>query len=488
MKKIKFKFFACAFFALFFVGQSFALPTVTSSTYELCDEANDVSDEDPLTVSFVTCEISCYKANDGCINLSIEGKYDKVEWNDSRYNGNMNLQLLSPGTYTVTVTNERWPQADQVIVEQVILTQPERLEVNVVQSEGNLKPIITGGTAPYGYYWYKEGSSTRISTEEMTDADVGTYVLWISDANGCETSTKVEVAPPLPPPAPVNDTLYVDLLQCGQTVPVDLLANDQINDGMLAMESGRVTNENSQFLYKIPCFAQGVTEVIPYELQRDGNRYRANLLVIAIAGCLEGNVAFLLNPEVRPADGCEEEVEVEPEVTVSIACTDDRIERECGSHTELKYYLNDQYSHPDKAFMQIVSQPTRGKAVLDKNKLYYVAPTDGGSGDVSFRYSVCSEDKTVCDTATMVVALTCTDKESIADATSPCSELNDNMPIPQGYKSWCHYWSEYYPNLIVTRDGYDCVDICGNKHHDDAPGDKVRTIGKVQRQSDDEEF
>ncbi len=82
-------------------------------------------------------------------------------------------------------------------------------------------------------------------------------------------------------------------------------------------------------------------------------------------------------------------------------------------------------------------------------------------------------------------------KSNKVDPNSPCSSLvKDGKKPPKGYKSWCDFYQDHYPDLIVTNDGINCQDICGNTHHDSVKGDLVKTSSSrmASRQTDDDDF
>ena len=54
-----------------------------------------------------------------------------------------------------------------------------------------VRAVVTGGTEPYSYLW-----NTGATDAELTGQPAGTYVVDVTDANGCTAQATVEVAPP----------------------------------------------------------------------------------------------------------------------------------------------------------------------------------------------------------------------------------------------------------------------------------------------------
>ena len=60
--------------------------------------------------------------------------------------------------------------------------------------------IAAGGTPGYSYSWYGFGSSTSLSNNDTAfGLSAGTYTLEVEDANGCDTTTTVNIIEPLSP-------------------------------------------------------------------------------------------------------------------------------------------------------------------------------------------------------------------------------------------------------------------------------------------------
>ncbi len=107
---------------------------------------------------------------------------------------------LTPATYTVKVTT-----ADGCsISKDVVITQPAVLSATTTLSkpltdcsDGEIKVVPKGGTAPY--FYFVNGSATFQSTGIIPVTTAGTYSIRVVDSNNCEVTTSIVVAKNLKP-------------------------------------------------------------------------------------------------------------------------------------------------------------------------------------------------------------------------------------------------------------------------------------------------
>lgn len=96
---------------------------------------------------------------------------------------------LKEGTYTCTVTDAGGNSSQKSFRFQ---PTPAPLEVKINKVKGQnayqVKAEVTGGKAPYTYYWFGQGleaGKAGVSTHMLSP---GTYQLAIQDSNGCSSS------------------------------------------------------------------------------------------------------------------------------------------------------------------------------------------------------------------------------------------------------------------------------------------------------------
>lgn len=100
---------------------------------------------------------------------------------------------LSPGTYTVTVTDNNGCTA----TESYTITQPTVLVLTTVSvtnalcdgtPTGSIDMNVSGGTPFYTYLW-----SNGTITQDLTNVGGGIYSVTVTDALGCTQSTSINI-------------------------------------------------------------------------------------------------------------------------------------------------------------------------------------------------------------------------------------------------------------------------------------------------------
>ena len=137
-----------------------------------------------LTPSAVVTNVSCFGGENGVINISVTGGTADYTYLWSTGETTQDLNGISAGSYTLTVTDANGCFA---IITRVV-TQPTNLNpaltvTNVNCFGGNNGAIdlsVSGGTPTYTYLW-----STGATTQDINNLVEGTYAVTITDMNGC---------------------------------------------------------------------------------------------------------------------------------------------------------------------------------------------------------------------------------------------------------------------------------------------------------------
>ena len=162
---------------------------ITVTDENLCSVVQLIKISEPsvLNVELYKNDIYCNNGtNSGSMWISVSGGtpgYSNLWSNNETGAG---IYSLSEGTYSITVTDTLGCQT--VKSENIIL--PEVLNVTYVLTQptcydsytGMIDVTVTGGTAPYEYYW--NGPSSGY-TEDLQNAIAGEYYLEVYDYNGC---------------------------------------------------------------------------------------------------------------------------------------------------------------------------------------------------------------------------------------------------------------------------------------------------------------
>lgn len=160
--------------------------------------------------------ISCFNDNNGRIYISPVGGTPgyTYQWNDGPTTEDRTN--LPPGSYTVTARDAN----NCVATLTRNITQPRRLTLSrvttpptcppgatpPVNSDGTITLTVSGGTAPYTYFWSSvDGSGIVQGQKDQTGLTAGTYVTVVTDVNGCSATINTVLTNLLPLPTPPNN-------------------------------------------------------------------------------------------------------------------------------------------------------------------------------------------------------------------------------------------------------------------------------------------
>ena len=172
--------------------------TVTVVDANGCRKTDNVTLTAPSTLLIDTETIvnpTGFGLSNGSISVDIDGGTPPYRYKWTAASGvlitNMTNSItdLVAGNYQLEVTDTKGCN----IIKDFVLTEPLKLEVEVVQlsiiscngnKDGELKAEVKGGVAPYTYKWYKEGVSSMLSsTPELNELERGVYYVEIVDVN-----------------------------------------------------------------------------------------------------------------------------------------------------------------------------------------------------------------------------------------------------------------------------------------------------------------
>ncbi len=141
----------------------------------------------------ITSNVSCYNENNGQATIDESGAENgplSYQW--SQGSTTANVSNLSPGNYTVTITDA----AECSEVYEFIITQPDPLIVNATATgetgsgtnDGTASANPSGGIAPYTYAW-----NNGVTNPDINNLPPGIYTVTITDTNGCTNEAAVTV-------------------------------------------------------------------------------------------------------------------------------------------------------------------------------------------------------------------------------------------------------------------------------------------------------
>lgn len=166
-------------------------------------------------LSFVTTgdnnDVDCFGGTDGGITFFAMGGTFPYTYQWSNGATVSSPSGLAAGTYTVTVTDAN----GCTLTYTTGINQPPLLELSVAKTDptcppganapfnadGTIAVTVTGGTGPYMYDWSTVGGSGLMpSAQNQSGLTAGTYMVVVTDANGCTATQSVTLANVLPIP------------------------------------------------------------------------------------------------------------------------------------------------------------------------------------------------------------------------------------------------------------------------------------------------
>ena len=138
----------------------------------------------------------CYGQTAGSITTSASGGVAPYTYAWTNGLTGATIVNQAAGPYFVTVTDGNGCTAtfsDTIYQPQSALTLTTVVTDNICfgVAAGSIDNTVTGGTAPYNYQW-----NTSATSQDLQNLLAGTYVVTITDANGCLLSDTMSVAQP----------------------------------------------------------------------------------------------------------------------------------------------------------------------------------------------------------------------------------------------------------------------------------------------------
>ncbi|MCB9203587.1 MAG: gliding motility-associated C-terminal domain-containing protein [Flavobacteriales bacterium] len=177
--------------------------TVTITDASGCEaiEVIPVSNIDGPIVSATATDASCDGACDGTGTVQISGGTPpySILWDDPSAQTTAVATGLCAGIYNVTVTDANGCESTvQIEVED---PDPISLSLQLVEDatcpgacDGSATVLASGGTLPFTYSWSPSGGNAATATGLCA----GTYIVTVTDANGCQQQETVVIEEPDP--------------------------------------------------------------------------------------------------------------------------------------------------------------------------------------------------------------------------------------------------------------------------------------------------
>ncbi len=199
--------------------------TVTVTDSQGCANSTTVfvGSQGNLNVSATGTDAGC-SSNDGTATANPVGGVAPYTYNWSNGQTTQTITGLSAGTYTVTVTSA---DGCQGIANVTIGGGGSTLNANTSSTptdcgtnDGSATVNVNGGNAPYTYNWSNGGNTATIS-----GIAPGVYTVTVTDADGCSTTSTVEVQGSSAPTAGMISTDNETTICAGDGSPDPITVN-----------------------------------------------------------------------------------------------------------------------------------------------------------------------------------------------------------------------------------------------------------------------
>ncbi len=192
--------------------------TVTDANGCTAENSVTVMEPAPITVDFATVGVACSGGNTGSATATISGGLPDytVMWSTGATD--LTITDLEAGSYGLTVTDANGCQVEATAVIEAT-TDGLKVNVNMVvdvtckgDSTGSATLSATGGVEPYTF---SSVDGLTISDGVISNLAAGSYMVMVSDANGCTATNTVVIGEPSDPVI-VNITGSEDPLCSGE--------------------------------------------------------------------------------------------------------------------------------------------------------------------------------------------------------------------------------------------------------------------------------
>jgi outer membrane protein OmpA-like peptidoglycan-associated protein len=138
-------------------------------------------------------EIACFGNKNGALSLDLMGgkKPFSIKWSNGLTT--QNISSLSPGTYSVTVTDSK----NKMVTAEKVLIEPQKLVVNTTfirgasdekGQNGKSSLIINGGSFPFVILW--DNGSNQMFAQNLS---AGFHAVTVTDNRGCADTSAATI-------------------------------------------------------------------------------------------------------------------------------------------------------------------------------------------------------------------------------------------------------------------------------------------------------
>lgn len=142
-----------------------------------------LDDPELLELQLASFDLLCAGDNSGYIEVMSTGGTGEISIDGT-------IENLNAGEYEIIITDESGCTASATT--SILSPEPIEIEFNVTHvidgNLGSIEPTVSGGTPPFSFQW--SNSSDEQNLENISE---GTYIIYVTDSNGCLMSDQVSV-------------------------------------------------------------------------------------------------------------------------------------------------------------------------------------------------------------------------------------------------------------------------------------------------------
>lgn len=154
-----------------------------------------INEPSPLSTLPSINNVSCFGLADGSVLITVSGGTAPYSYQWSNGATGSSIDNLTSGIYALTVTDANGCS----VLENVFVNEPQDISVSKTKqnvscnggNDGSINLNISGGTSPYGFQW-----NNGATTEDISSLAKGTYIVILTDANGCTKSNSTTISQP----------------------------------------------------------------------------------------------------------------------------------------------------------------------------------------------------------------------------------------------------------------------------------------------------
>lgn len=215
-----------------------------------------------LSLSYNLSDVSCAGGNDGVIDLSMSGGTPPYSFQWSNLITSEDLFNLTSALYSVNVTDANGcvtthnffvdEPANPIIVNGAVTNASASATAN-----GIVDVTISGGVAPYTFEW-----NTGATSEDLINVLPGSYLVTVTDANGCEQTSLYTVQVSADVKVVFSGALNIYPNPARDVITIDLGSSQAVERIILTDPAGKVvfedTPNSSKFDVNVQFYAEGV--------------------------------------------------------------------------------------------------------------------------------------------------------------------------------------------------------------------------------------